>query len=162
MSTIQIDTVVSMHFTLTLDDGKRVDSSEGSEPLEYLHGHGNVVPGLEEEMTGRSVGDSFTVQVPAEHGYGEKDPEAIQNVPRSSFPDDLELNPGVKLVAEDEHGQAVPMTVVEVVGDEVTVDMNHPLAGKDLTFAIEVVGVRAATQEEIRHGHAHGPGGHNH
>ena len=162
LSTIEVDSVVSIHYSLSLDGGEQIDGSQGSEPLEYLHGHGNIVPGLEEELTGHKVGDKLTVAVPPEKGYGVPDPEGVQELPRSTFPDDLDLQPGVMLRAEDGEGQPLHLRVVEIGDDKVKVDMNHPLAGHNLNFQVEVVAVRTATQEELTHGHAHGPGGHEH
>jgi len=160
--TIQIDSVVSIHYSLTLDSGEEIDSSDESKPLDYLHGHGNIVPGLEEELTGRKVGDDLAVVVTPDKGYGLPDPEGVQDVPRSSFPEGLDLQPGAILSAEDENGHPMHLRVVEVGDESVKVDMNHPLAGQNLNFKIQIVAVRSATQEELSHGHAHGPGGHNH
>ena len=162
LTSVEIDSVVSMHYSLTLDSGDAVDSSQGREPLQYLHGHGNIVPGLEEKLTGRKVGDKFSVKVPPETGYGEHNPDGVRQLPRSTFPQDMELQVGMVLAAEDDEGHPHQLNVVAVGDDEVTVDLNHPLAGQNLNFEIEVVAVRAATQEELTHGHVHGPGGHEH
>jgi FKBP-type peptidyl-prolyl cis-trans isomerase SlyD len=160
--TIAADTVVSIHYTLKLDNGEVVDTSSGGEPLAYLHGHGNIVPGLESELTGRNVGDEFAVKVSPEEGYGPRDPRGVQVVPRGNFPDEIEIQPGMQFQAQTEDGHQIPLTVAGVEGDKVTVDMNHPLAGQNLHFQIEVTAVRKATDEELEHGHVHGPGGHNH
>jgi FKBP-type peptidyl-prolyl cis-trans isomerase SlyD len=153
--------VVSIHYTLRDDDGDVVDSSSGGEPLEYLHGAGNIVPGLEAAMAGKQVGESFQVTVAPADGYGEVvgDPRAV---PRSAFPADAELEPGSQFFVRGPDGDPLPVWVVGVDGDEVLLDANHPLAGENLHFEIEVVGVRVATEEELEHGHPHGPDGHEH
>ena len=158
LAAVEIDSVVSIHYSLHLDGGEMVDTSRGREPMNYLHGHGNIVLGLEEELTGRKVGEQFAVGVPAEKGYGESNPDGVQKIPRSNFPTELELAPGVALRAQDGDGAPVMMRVMEVGEQEVTVDLNHPLAGKTLYFDIEVMAIRTATQEELAHGHAHNPG----
>lgn len=158
---IEIDAVVSIHYSLSLDGGQQIDSSKGSRPLDYLHGHGNIVPGLEEELTGRRVGDKLSVAVSPEKGYGLPDPEGVQELPRSTFPADLDLRPGAMLQAEDSDGHPLHLRVVSVGPDVVKVDLNHPLAGHNLNFQVEVMGIRTATQEELAHGHVHGPGGHH-
>jgi len=151
--------VVAFHYRLTLEDGELFDSSEGQEPLEYLHGHGNIVQGLEEELAGKKVGDSLDVKVAPSKGYGEHDPQAIQEVPRSSFPDDVEIEVGMQFGAQDEQGNVVPAWVTELATDTVTVDFNHPLAGQQLSFAVTVESIRDARPEEIEHGHPHSPDG---
>jgi FKBP-type peptidyl-prolyl cis-trans isomerase SlyD len=160
--TVAAGTVVSIHYTLKLNSGRVVDSSAGGDPLEYLHGAGNIVPGLESRLTGRKVGDKLNVKVAPEDGYGERDPDGVQRVPRSEFPDDVKIVPGLQLEAQMQDGEVVPLTVTGIEGDQVTVDMNHPLAGETLHFQIEVTSVRRATQEELDHGHAHGAHGHHH
>jgi FKBP-type peptidyl-prolyl cis-trans isomerase SlyD len=154
--------VVSIHYTLTDDDGEEIDSSEGQEPLSYLHGAGNVIMGLEDALTGRSVGDHFEVVIQPEDGYGEFDEELVQSVPRDSFVGIEEIEPGMQFQTEDDEGEEMMVTVQEVTPDEVIVDGNHPLAGVVLHFDVTVTSVRAATEEEIDHGHAHGEGGHHH
>jgi FKBP-type peptidyl-prolyl cis-trans isomerase SlyD len=153
--------VASFNYTLTNDSGEVLDSSSGREPLAYLHGCGNIVPGLEKAMVGKKVGDKFQVDVIPEEGYGVHDPALVQEVPRSAFRGVDDLKPGMQFRAESERG---PMSVVvtAITGDKVTVDGNHPLAGATLHFAIEVTEVRAASAEEVKHGHVHGPGGHHH
>lgn len=159
---IQVDSIVSIHYSLSLDNGEQIDSSDKSEPLEYLHGHGNIVPGLEEELTGHKVGEDLAIVVPPDKGYGLPDPEGVQELPRGTFPEKLDLQPGAILSAEDENGNPLHLRVVEAGEEMVKVDMNHPLAGQNLNFQIQIVAVRSATQDELSHGHAHGPGGHNH
>jgi FKBP-type peptidyl-prolyl cis-trans isomerase SlyD len=154
--------VVSIHYTLTLDDGTEADTSFGADPLVYLHGHGNIVPGLEDGLLGRAVGDRLVVTVAPDKGYGELQEDANLTVSRGAFPQDLDLEEGLELGVEGSDGEMIPMWVERVDGDEVELTANHPLAGRTLTFAVEVVGVRSATAEEIAHGHPHGPGGHEH
>ncbi len=154
--------VVSIHYTLKLDNGEVVDSSEGQGPLEYLHGAANIVPGLERALNGLAIGDLFQVTVSAEDGYGEHDTEAEQTVQRAMFPKDVKLEAGMQFAARGDDGQPMPFTITEVEGDTVQIDFNHPLAGETLHFSGSVVAIRAATQEETQHGHPHGPGGHHH
>lgn len=155
-------TVATFEYTLTDDAGKVIDSSKGREPLSYLHGAGNLVPGLEEELEGKTGGDSFEVRVPPEMGYGERSEQMVQAVPRDRFDDSLEIQVGMQFQAQSEDGHGHVLTVVGVQEDSVVLDGNHPLAGVPLNFAIDVVSVRAATNEEIEHGHVHGPEGHEH
>lgn len=153
--------VVSMHYTLTDPAGKVIDSSEGQEPLAYLHGFGNIIPGLEDALEGKNVGDKFTVNVAAADGYGTRNEEMVQVLAASMFTGIDQIEVGMEFHAETEHGLQV-VTVTKVEGDQVTIDANHPLAGVDLTFAIEITEIRDATEEELEHGHAHGAGGHHH
>lgn len=147
--------VVSMHYTLTNNDGEVLDSSEGAQPLVYLHGAGNIIPGLERELTGKVAGDSLDVKVAPADGYGEVVPELMQVVPRSAFQGVDEVEVGMAFTASGEGGQTQRIVVAAVEGDNVTVDANHPLAGVELNFAVEIVDVRDATEEELAHGHAH-------
>ena len=149
--------VVTIHYTLKDDADKVIDSSSGGEPLAYLHGHGNIVPGLERELAGKGVGDRLTVRVPAAEGYGEYDRALVQKVPRRALKGIDNLRVGLRLQAGH---QAV--TVTHIAGDMVTLDGNHPLAGQNLNFDVEVTAVRPATEEELAHGHVHGHGGHHH
>lgn len=149
--------VVTIHYTLKDDADKVIDSSSGGEPLAYLHGHGNIIPGLERELAGKSVGDRLTVRVPAAEGYGEYDRALLQKVPRRALKGIANLRVGLRLQAGH---QAV--TVTHIAGDMVTLDGNHPLAGQNLNFDVEIAGVRPATEEELAHGHVHGGGGHHH
>jgi FKBP-type peptidyl-prolyl cis-trans isomerase SlyD len=151
-------TVVSVDYRLHLGDGEIVDESEPGEPLRYLHGRGEIVPGLEKELEGLSTGDSRQVVVAPKDGYGQHDPRGVQSVPRSAFPTDQRVEVGMKFVGQGDDGQPVPIAVREVSGDTVVIDLNHPLAGKTLHFDVTVREVRAATEEELRHGHVHGPG----
>lgn len=155
---ISQDSVVTIDYRLHLGDGELVDESEPGDPLVYLHGHGETVPGLEDALEGKAVGDSLKVKVAPDQGYGDHDPEKIEEVPRTEFPDELELKPGSILTATDDDGQEMDFLVKEIKGDKVIVDFNHPLAGKTLFFEVTVREVRAATPEELEHGHVHGPG----
>ncbi|HEX7339564.1 MAG TPA: peptidylprolyl isomerase [Rhodanobacteraceae bacterium] len=153
--------VASFHYTLTNDAGEVIDSSREREPLAYLHGAGNIVPGLEKAMAGRGVGDSFKVDVAPEEGYGVRHEEMLQTVPKSAFQGVADIQPGMQFQASGPQGPFL-VTVTKVEGDNVTVDGNHPLAGQTLHFDIEVTEVREATEEELGHGHVHGAGGHQH
>jgi FKBP-type peptidyl-prolyl cis-trans isomerase SlyD len=155
------NTVASFHYTLTNDAGEVLDSSRGREPLLYLHGAGNIVPGLEQAMEGRSAGDTFKVDVAPEQGYGKRHDGLIQKVPREAFQGVDTLEVGMQFQASGPQG-AMSVTITAVDGDQVTVDGNHPLAGETLHFDIEVAAVRAASAEEMAHGHVHGEGGHQH
>jgi FKBP-type peptidyl-prolyl cis-trans isomerase SlyD len=152
-------TVVDLDYKLHLGDGQIVDQSEG-EPLSYLHGEGNIVPGLEQALEGLDVGDRRQVVVAPGEGYGDHDPRGVQEVAREAFPEGFEPKPGMQLVAESPEGEPVQFVVKEVRDQTVIVDFNHPLAGKTLHFDVTVRGVRAATDEEKQHGHVHGAGGH--
>ena len=160
--TIKENSAVSFHYTLTDDDGQQLDSSAGKEPLAYLHGAGNIIPGLESALEGKSVGDAMVVDVIAAEGYGEIQKELIQEVPRASFQGVDEIEVGMQFEAQTGEGGTVPVTVVAVTDEIVTVDGNHPLAGKNLHFDVTIEDVRDASAEELEHGHVHGPGGHNH
>ncbi|MBK5279882.1 MAG: peptidylprolyl isomerase [Bacteroidia bacterium] len=149
--------VASIHYTLTDNDGKILDSSVGREPLNYIHGAGNLIPGMEEGMLGKIKGDKFDLKVPPEKGYGVKSDKMLQKVPRSSFgKQPVEIG----MQFQTDNGQVVTITNIDL--DSITVDGNHPLAGVELNFAVEILEVREATPDEISHGHVHGPGGHHH
>ena len=158
---VQNDHVVSIDYTLKNDAGEVMDSSESTGPLAYLHGHQNIIPGLEKALDDKSVGDSFTVSIEPAEAYGERDEGAIQTVPRSMFQGVDEIEPGMRFQAQTQGGVTV-VTVKEVNGDEITLDANHELAGETLHFDVEVKDVRAASDEEKEHGHVHGPDGHEH
>lgn len=153
--------VASFHYTLTDSTGKVLDSSEGQEPLSYLHGAGNIIPGLENALVGKAVGDKLNVSVAAAEAYGERDDAMVQQLDSSMFSGIEQIEVGMEFHAETEHGLQV-VTVTGVEGNQVTIDGNHPLAGVDLNFDVEVTDVREATEDEIAHGHAHGAGGHHH
>src|SRR5690606_30008033 len=153
--------VASFHYTLTDGTGKVLDSSEGHDPLSYLHGAGNIVPGLEDALEGKKVGDKLNVSVNAADAYGLRDDSLVQELPSNMFSGIDNIEVGMEFHAETEQGLQV-VTVTNVAGDQVTIDGNHPLAGVDLNFDVEITEVRAATEEELNHGHAHGAGGHHH
>ena len=159
---IKDNSAVSFHYSLADDEGQQLDSSAGKEPLAYLHGAGNIIPGLENALTGKAVGDSMTVAVSAAEGYGEVQQELIQDVPRTSFQGVEQIEEGMQFEAQTGQGGTVPVTVTAVTDETVTVDGNHPLAGKNLNFDVSIEAVRDATAEELEHGHVHGPGGHEH
>jgi FKBP-type peptidyl-prolyl cis-trans isomerase SlyD len=156
------DVVVSLHYKLTLDDGSVADESEADEPLEYLHGYGNIVPGLERELEGMGITESRKVTVEPADAYGEIEPDGEIEVDREAFPSDMHPEEGMPIQIEDEHGDLQVAFIKEVVGDTVILDLNHPLAGERLHFEVTVTGLRAATSEELLHGHVHGAHGHHH
>lgn len=157
--TVADNMVVSMDYTLTLDSGEVVDSSDGREPLEFLHGRGQIIPGLEKELYGMTVGDVKKVAVTPAEGYGEADEDAFQAYPRDAFPDDMELTEGMALHMRDtESNQVIEAYIYEVRPDDVVLDFNHPLAGETLYFDVKIADLRPATSEELAHGHAHGAG----
>lgn len=150
--------VVTFHYTLRDPSDRVLDTSAGGEPITFLEGAGQIIDGLDEQLRSANAGEKRRVAVPAAKAYGERDPAQVQAVPRAQLPIEGEVRVGDQFQAgEDRYAPVV--TVVKVEGDQVTLDANHPLAGVDLTFDVEVVAVRAATAEEVRHGHAHGPGG---
>ncbi len=155
------NSVVAFHYTLTNDAGEVLDSSEGREPLTYLHGAGNIIPGLEKELEGRQAGDSLSAVVSPDEGYGEKQEQLVQEVPRDAFQGVEGIEPGMQFQAQTQGGPLM-VTVTKVEGDTVTVDGNHPLAGQTLNFAVEIASVREASEEEVEHGHVHGEGGQEH
>jgi len=158
---IESNSVVTLHYTLKDNDDNIIDQSEDGSFL-YLHGAMNIIPGLENALTGKSAGDEITVKVAPEEGYGEKDPQRVQEVPKEMFDSADEIKVGVQFHAQGPDGNAVVVTVVEVKDEAVVIDGNHALAGMDLNFAVKVVDVREASEEEISHGHVHGEHGHQH
>jgi FKBP-type peptidyl-prolyl cis-trans isomerase SlyD len=156
------DKVVLIHYTLTDDAGKVLDSSSGGEPLAYLHGQGNIIPGLEKALDGKQAGDKLNVRVEPAEGYGVRDDALVQQVPRRAFGGAQSVQAGMQFHAQSAQGQTRVVTVTRIQGDMVTVDGNHPLAGEVLNFDVEVAEVREPTGEELEHGHVHGPGGHHH
>ena len=153
--------VVVFDYTLTDDEKDIIDSSTGSEPLAYIQGEGQIVPGLEKAMEGKKAGDSFKISIAPEEAYGLHDPENISVVPADQIEGGEELEEGMQLHTEGEFGEQTVM-ITKIVGNEVTIDGNHPLAGMTLHFDIVIRDVRAATEEELEHGHVHGEGGHQH
>lgn len=156
------DKVVAIDYTLTNNQGQVIDSSQGRDPLAYLHGKGNIIPGLEKQLEGKSVGDNVKAVVKPEEGYGNHDPRMVQQVPKAAFKGVPEIKPGMQFQAQGPGGQVRLVTVTKVDGDNVTVDANHPLAGQTLNFDVTIKEVRDASAEELSHGHVHGPGGHQH
>ncbi|MDH3948772.1 MAG: peptidylprolyl isomerase [Gammaproteobacteria bacterium] len=153
--------VVTIDYTLKDDSGTILDSSnEGN--FAYLHGAHNIISGLENALSGKSAGDEVEVSVSPAEGYGERNDSMIQAVPRDMFDSEQEIQVGMQFHAQSPEGEMIVVTVTDVEGDDITVDGNHPLAGVNLNFGVKVVDVREASQEEIEHGHVHGPGGHNH
>lgn len=160
---MQISTgkVVSIDYTLTNDNKEVIDTSEGGEPLVYLQGVGQIIPGLEKELEGKKTGDALKVKIAPENGYGVRDDAKIVQVSRKQIQGEEELKEGMQLQASGPQGHQV-VTITKIAGDEVTIDGNHPLAGQTLHFDVTVRDVRDATKEEMDHGHVHGPGGHHH
>jgi len=151
---IEKDRVVSIDYTLRDNSGNLIDSSEGSDPLEYLHGNGNIIPGLEKALAGKKAGDKLTCSIAAADAYGERDDSLIFKVNKSEF-EGADIEVGMQFEAHGEEGAQI-VTVVGIEGEEVTIDANHPLAGETLNFDVKVVDVREATSEELEHGHVHG------
>lgn len=148
------NSVVSIHYTLTNDSGEVVDQSQQDQPLTYLHGASNIIPGLEKELAGKVAGDNFKTSVNPEEGYGPRHEEMVQQVPRESFPADMDIQTGMQFNAESPNGP-VTVVVTAVADDKITVDGNHPLAGQTLHFEGKIEAVRDATAEEVEHGHVH-------
>ncbi len=148
------NTVVAIDYTLTDDEGRTVDSSEGREPLSYLHGSGGIIPGLERELEGKAVGDQLQVTVAPADAYGERNESLRQQLPRDQFGGIAELSVGMQFRVDSDNGPMV-ITIVEVAEEVVTIDANHPLAGVNLNFDVTVREIRDATADEIEHGHIH-------
>jgi FKBP-type peptidyl-prolyl cis-trans isomerase SlyD len=159
---IKDQTIVKLAYTLTDGEGEVLDQADAKDPFEYLHGGSQIVPGLEKQLSGLTVGAKKKVTVAPVDGYGEIDPSLQMSVKRTQFPGDMQLEVGMQFEASSPDGHDVLFTILEIKGEEVTIDGNHPLAGETLHFDVEVLSVRAATAEEIEHGHAHGPDGHHH
>ena len=155
MSKVEKDKVVSLDYTLTLDNGDVIDSSEGREPLQYLHGHGALIPGLEKELEGMEVGEEKHVDVSPADGYGERTDAEDVVLSVSDFPPDLTPTPGMGVYLEAPNGEVKPFFIKAVVGDKVLLNENHPLAGETLHFDVKIKAVRDATEEELEHGHVH-------
>jgi FKBP-type peptidyl-prolyl cis-trans isomerase SlyD len=153
--------VVSIYYELTNDAGEVLDASTDGEPLTYLHGAHNIIPGLENQLLGKKAGDQLKVTVQPQDGYGEHSPNLVQEVPRNAFPEPDSLEVGMRFNAQSENG-VMSVVISQTGADTVTVDANHPLAGQVLHFAVTIDEVRAASAEELAHGHVHGPHGHHH
>lgn len=154
--------VVGLAYTLTNDKGEELDKADMNEPFSYLHGVGQIVPGLEEALEGLLVGAKKKVKVSPEDGYGIVEEQLRTSATRAQFPDDADLHVGMRFAADVGGGQPIVFTVTQLDGDNISLDGNHPLAGETLNFDVEVLSVREATAEEKSHGHAHGPDGHHH
>jgi len=152
--------VVSMHYTLHVN-GQVLDSSEGGEPLQFIQGMGHIIPGLEHELYEMKIGDSKKVVVAAKDGYGEIDTEAFMDVPRDSFPPEVPVEIGTELELRDQSDHPVYARIETITEENVRLNMNHPLAGKELHFDVKIEDLRPATEEEVSHGHVHDHG-HNH
>ena len=152
--------VVTIDYTLTSPEGEVLDSSQGGEPLSYLHGVGMLIPGLEKNLEGKTAGQPFDVKIAPHEGYGLRDERLVHQITKKQLPPGMEVEIGLELSAKGPEGELV-MTVVAVEGEQVTLDGNHPLAGIELHFVGEIKEVRAATKDELTHGHVHGPGGHH-
>ena len=158
---VEKNRVVTLNYTLHDDQGATLGASSGRRPLSYLHGKGNIIPGLEQALAGKAAGDKLDVTVAPEHGYGPRDQRLVQIVPRTKFGEVAGLVPGMQVRVSGPQGPRI-VTVVRVDRDFVTIDGNHPLAGRTLHFSVEIAEVRKASHEEVAHGHVHGPDGHNH
>lgn len=161
MTQVSQNKAVYFNYTLTNDNGDTLDQSNG-QPLAYLHGFGNIIPGLENALLGKSAGDKLTVTVEPADAYGEYSSDAVQEVPRANFQGVDNIEAGMQFQSQTEDGHVMLVTVRDVQDDIVLVDANHPLAGERLTFDVEITEVRDATEEELAHGHVHGVGGHHH
>jgi FKBP-type peptidyl-prolyl cis-trans isomerase SlyD len=153
--------VVTLNYTLKDNDDNIIDKSDDGSFC-YLHGASNIIPGLENALTGKTSGNELSVSVAPEEGYGPRDDARIQEVPRDAFPPDITIEPGMQFNAEGPDGQAVMVTIAKVEDSTVTVDGNHPLAGVTLNFDVTITDIRDASAEELEHGHVHGPNGHQH
>jgi FKBP-type peptidyl-prolyl cis-trans isomerase SlyD len=156
------NTVVGIEYTLTDAEGEVLDTSEGRGPLAYVHGKGGIIPGLEEALSGKEEGDELRVVIPPEKAYGPRNDQLLNRVPKEAFGGKLEFELGLQFPVQDQNGRMRMVTIVHIEDDAVILDANHPLAGMELTFQVKVVQVREASEEELQHGHAHGPGGHQH
>jgi len=152
--------VVTLHYTLRDESGVTIESSRGRDPLAYLHGYGQLIPGLEKVLDGSVAGHASTVTVPPREAYGERNPDAVIRADKDSFPEGMEIAKGVEVHADTPDGP-LSFVVVGFEGEQVVLDANHPMAGMTLTFDVEVLDVRAATPDEISHGHVHGAHGHH-
>lgn len=153
--------VVTLNYTLKDNDDNIIDKSDDGSFC-YLHGASNIIPGLENALTGKTSGDELSVSVAPEEGYGPRDDARIQEVPRDAFPPDITIEPGMQFNAEGPEGQAVMVTIAKAEDNTVIVDGNHPLAGVTLNFDVTITDIRDASAEELEHGHVHGPNGHQH
>lgn len=153
-TTVGDNLVVTLDYTLIVD-GEIIDTSKDSQPIKFIQGQGQIITGLERELYGMALGESKEVQVTAADGYGEEDPSAFTDIPRSEFPTNIPLEPGVRLQAKDQDGEAVQAYIDSISENSIRLNFNHPLAGKDLFFTVTVRGLRPITPEELDHGHIH-------
>lgn len=156
------DQVVLFHYTVTNDKKEVVDNSRGSDPLSIIAGKGQILPKLEEAIQDLALNEKKTVSLKAKDAYGEYSEDSIQVAGRDNFPKEAKLEVGMEYMASMEDGQHMPFVITKIEDEQITVDFNHPLAGQNLTFDVEIVELREATPEELEHGHVHGPGGHHH
>lgn len=156
--TVENDIVVSLDYTLTVD-GEVIDTSQDSDPIQFIQGQGQLIPGLERQLYGMEVGASKNVVVQPKEGYGEMDPGAFTEVPRDQFPPQIPLQPGVELQLTNQDGEELQAFIESISGDDVRLNFNHPLAGKQLHFSVEVIDLRHPTPDELEHGHVHGEDG---
>lgn len=159
---IALNSVVAMDYELRVGEDDEVIDSSDDGSFVFLIGHGNVIPGLEEALLGRGAGEEIAVSIPPEKGYGIRDDGKMIGLPRSNLPPDFVVEIGLPLELEDEKGHSFPVWIAGTHDDDVVLDGNHPLAGETLKFSVKLLSVRTATEEELQHGHVHGPGGHHH
>ena len=159
---IDANKVVTINFTLKDDNGNLIESTENMEPFSYLSGNNQILPKLEDVVNQMIIGTKKDIKIQAAEGYGEYNDAAVQQINKKEFPEDLKLEEGMRLIANSPEGRQMPFIINKVGENEVTVDFNHPLAGKNLSFNVELVDIRDATPEELNHGHVHGAGGHHH
>jgi FKBP-type peptidyl-prolyl cis-trans isomerase SlyD len=159
---IEQNKVVTLHYTMKDDQGAVLESTENREPLAYIQGTQTILPALENLLEGKNVGESFQIRVPMDEAFGPRREELVRIVNREQFSPDVEIKPGQEFYYLDENDEVISVTVMQVNGDDITIDYNHPFAGLNLNFDIRIMDVRDATTEELEHGHVHGPGGVHH
>ncbi len=159
---LKINQIVSIGYTLTDDEGNVVDSANSAAPFSFISGKNQILPMLEEKLGEMLIGSNKIVVIPPEEGYGIYDENALQKVDRAEFPEDTALEVGMSFFADTPDGKEIPVVIKNIEGNDITLDFNHPLAGKTLTFDVQLLNLRDATAEELSHGHAHGAGGHHH
>ena len=159
---IESNKVVTINFTLKDSDGNVLESTENTESFSYISGNNQILPKLEDTVNQMIIGTKKDVVIKAAEGYGEYNEAAVQQIDKKEFPEDIKLEEGMRLIANSPDGKQMPFIINKIEENEVTVDFNHPLAGKNLEFNVELLDVRDATPEEMTHGHVHGPGGHHH
>jgi FKBP-type peptidyl-prolyl cis-trans isomerase SlyD len=160
--TWETNKVVTINYTVKDDEGAVVDQTTKEQPFSFISGQNQILPTLEDNISKMIIGGSQKVVLPPEKAYGEFNEEAVRLVKRSDFPEEMKIEEGQRLMADTGEGRHLPFIIKEIKEDEVTIDFNHPLAGKTLEFDVELMDIRDATDEELMHGHSHGPGGHQH